>query len=141
MKHSLIVLLLLVCALLGAIDDKYLYQLAHIKNITAFNIDSSEDQVLPRNQNYLWIYSIFNPWSPKLEAVFLSAAQIEDVNVMGGNYLYFCSQEPSNTVVPVDTLDTWTRISAAAACARSEAPFPKNGGCGTSSPNIPICMP
>lgn len=110
MKKLFLLALLLVCAALNGIDDRFLHQIVTVPNIPAYSVDFSEDQVILHNQNYIWVYSIFNPWQPKPEAVFLSAAMIEDVNVMGGNYLFVCSQEPSNTIANVDTLETWTRV-------------------------------
>ncbi len=110
MKTTLIVILVILIGTLGAIDDKYLHQLAHMKNIQPYNVDCSDGQVLLRNQNYLWINSVFNPWQPRLEAVFLSSSIIEDVNVLGNNQLYICSHEPANNVTTVDTLAQPGRI-------------------------------
>jgi hypothetical protein len=110
MKRSLLLAALALCAALYGIDDRFLHQLVHVDHIPAYSVDYSEDQVVLHNQNYLWVYSIFNPWQPKPEAVFVSTAMIGDVNVMGGNNLYISSQEAANTVTPVDTLDTWTRV-------------------------------
>lgn len=98
------VLLALLLAALGAIDNKIPYQLAHLTNIQPYNVECSDEQVILRSQNYLWIHSLFNPWQPKLEAVFLSAARIEDINVLGDNQIFICSQEPANVVSSVDTL-------------------------------------
>lgn len=104
MKRLLLHFLLLSSLALGAIDDRTPYLLTHQKDIQPYSVDSSEDQVILRSQNYVWVYSLFNPWQPRLEAVFLSAARIEDINVLGGNQLYVCSQEPTNVVSSVDTL-------------------------------------
>jgi hypothetical protein len=104
MKNALAALLLLLAVGLGAVDDRIPHLLVHMKNIQPISVDCSEDQAILRSQNYIWIHSLFNPWQPRLEAVFLSAARIEDINVLGGNQIYICSQEPSNTVTSVDTL-------------------------------------
>ncbi|MBW6514508.1 MAG: hypothetical protein K0B87_07115 [Candidatus Syntrophosphaera sp.] len=104
MKNTLLVILLLIAGLLGAIDTKYPHLLAHLRDINPLNVDSFDDQVILRSQNYIWIHSTFNPWQPRLEAVFLSPARIEDVNMLGDNQLYVCTQEASNSVVTVDTL-------------------------------------
>jgi len=95
---------------LGAVDDKYLYQLAHVRGNTAMNIDSSEGQVFTRSQNQIWIHSIFNPWSPRIEASFYSASQIEDFNVLGDLHLYICTREPANVIIPVDSLNSYGKI-------------------------------
>lgn len=109
-----LILFLMACGLLmmplGAVDDKYLYQLAHVRSNTAMSIDASEGQVFTRSQNQIWIHSIFNPWSPRIESSFYSAAQIEDFNVMGDVHLYFCTREPANVIVPVDSLNSYGRI-------------------------------
>lgn len=89
---------------LGAIDDRFPNQLVHMKNIQPYNVDAADDQVILRSQNYIWIHSIFNPWQPRLEGVFLSSSQIEDVNLLGGNQLHICSQDAANVVTAVDTL-------------------------------------
>ncbi len=104
MKHFVLILLLLAAVALPAIDDRIPNLLVHMQNIQPFNVDCNEDQVILRNQNYLWIHSLFNPWQPRLEAVFLSSTQIEDVNILGDNQLYICSREAANIITPVDTL-------------------------------------
>ncbi|MDZ4181692.1 MAG: hypothetical protein U1B83_02355 [Candidatus Cloacimonadaceae bacterium] len=112
MKRLLLLFLLLFALILSshAIDDKYLYQLAHIKGINAMAIEVAENQVFARSQNQLWIYSIFNPWQPRMEAGFLSTSLIEDINIMSGNYIFFCSQEPSTTIVSIDSLNSYGKI-------------------------------
>lgn len=105
MKNTLLlVLALLVCVSAAAIDYRIPQLLAHMKAPQPYNVDFQEGQVILSNQNYVWIHSIFNPWSPRLEAVFSSQYIIEDVNMLGGNQLYVCSQEPANLVASVDTL-------------------------------------
>lgn len=110
MRNTLLIILLLIAGSLGAIDDKYPHLLAHMKNVQPMNVDCFDDQLILRSQHYLWIHSIFNPWQPRLEAVFISPARIEDVNMLGENQLYVCTQEASNTVASVDTLDYPGRI-------------------------------
>lgn len=110
MKSTLIIILLCFVALLSAIDDRYLHQLQHLKNIQPYKVVCSEDQVILGSQNYLWAYSLFNPWQPRLEGVFHSVSIIEDVNVLGENQLYICSQEPANQISSVDTLSSPGRI-------------------------------
>ena len=110
MRKALFAVLLLAVTALGAIDDRIPYQLAHLKNIQPYNVDFSEDQVILRSQNYIWIHSLFNPWSPRLEGVFLSSSRIEDINVLGGNQLYICSQDAANVVTSIDTLSSPGRI-------------------------------
>ena len=68
-----VILLLLMATIMVfsyAIDDRIPRPIAHLKNIQPYNVDYQQDLVLLRNQNFIWIYSIFNPWSPRLEAVF-----------------------------------------------------------------------
>jgi hypothetical protein len=110
MKHTLLLIFVLISGLLGAIDDRNLNLLVQMKNIQPFQVDASEDQVFLFNDNYLWVHSIFNPWQPRLEAVFHSSALISDINVLGGNSIFVCSQEPANNVVSVDTLSYPGRI-------------------------------
>jgi hypothetical protein len=112
MKKPILILLALGALILslGAIDDKYLYQLAHVKSNPAMNVDTSEGQVITRNQNQIWIHSIFNPWSPRIESSFYSVAQIEDINVLGEVHLYICTREPANVIVPVDSLNSYGKI-------------------------------
>ncbi|MBP7204910.1 MAG: hypothetical protein KBA54_00165 [Candidatus Cloacimonetes bacterium] len=105
MKKALLpVLALLICVSAVAVDFRIPQLLVHNKKPQPYKIDFQEDQVILRNQNYIWIHSIFNPWSPRLEAVFTSQYVIEDVNMLGDNQLYICSQEPANLVTSVDTL-------------------------------------
>lgn len=105
MKHTLLLVLALAfCASMVAVDFRVPHLLVHETAIQPYNIDFQEDQVILRNQNFIWIHSIFNPWSPRLEAVFRSQYIIEDVNMLGGNQIYICSQEPANLVSTVDTL-------------------------------------
>jgi len=105
MKKTLLLLLMATIMVFSyAIDDRIPHPIAHLKNIQPYNVDYQQDLVLLRNQNFIWIYSIFNPWSPRLEAVFTSSALIEDLNLLGDNQLYVCSEEPSNTISSVDTL-------------------------------------
>ena len=105
-----ILLLIAVLASLTAIDDKFLYPLAHIQTGQALGIEVFDEQVITRSQNQIWIYSIFNPWQPRIEASYLSAAQIEDFDLVGENYLYVVTHEPANIVVPVDSLNSYSRI-------------------------------
>lgn len=100
----LLVLVLLICVSAAAIDYRIPQLLAHMKTPQPYNIDYQGDQVILHNQNYVWIHSIFNPWSPRLEAVFFSQYPIEDVNLLGGSQLYICSQEPANQITTIDTL-------------------------------------
>ncbi len=103
-KTLMLVLILTILVSVNAIDDRIPRPLVQLKNIEAYNVDYQQDLVILRNQNFIWIYSIFNPWSPRLEAVFTSSALIEDLNLLGDNQLYVCSEEPSNTISSVDTL-------------------------------------
>ncbi|MCB5247796.1 MAG: hypothetical protein LHW57_07225 [Candidatus Cloacimonetes bacterium] len=105
MKNTLLIILaLLACASAAAIDFRIPQLLVHQQYPHPYHIDYQEDQVVIRDQNYIWIHSIFNPWSPRLEGVFRSQYIIEDVNMLGGNQLYVCSQDPANLVTSVDTL-------------------------------------
>jgi len=105
-----VALLLIFCLWLQALDTKFLTQLAYIKNAQAFVIKSDHDLVYTRNTNNIWVYSIFNSWSPKLEAGFFSVFPIEDIETHAGNYLFVASREPTNQVISVDSLYTGSRI-------------------------------
>ncbi|NLW18125.1 MAG: hypothetical protein GXY81_00230 [Candidatus Cloacimonetes bacterium] len=103
-KALLFTFIVLALASAAAIDFRVPQLMVHMKNVQPYNVDFQENQVILRNKNYVWLNSIFNPWSPRLEAVFLSQYIIEDVNLLGSNHLYICSQEPGNLVSTVDTL-------------------------------------
>lgn len=105
-----VLILVLLLTSLTAVDEKFLYPLAHIKTGQAMKIEVYDQQVLTRNQNQIWIYSIFNPWQPRIEASYLSGAQIEDFDLVGDNYLYVVTREPANMIVPVDSLNSYARI-------------------------------
>lgn len=71
MKRFIFFLLcLLMCISLFAIDNKFLHQLVQVKSSQAYSIRFDDDLVYTNNQNYIWVYSIFNAWQPKLEAAF-----------------------------------------------------------------------
>ncbi|PKN75211.1 MAG: hypothetical protein CVU49_05175 [Candidatus Cloacimonetes bacterium HGW-Cloacimonetes-2] len=95
---------------LGAVDNKFLNLITHVKNSQAMSIMAENQQVYVRNNNQIWIYSSFNAWQPRIEASFYSVFPIEDINVAADRYLYICSAEPTNTVVPVDSLNLYGRI-------------------------------
>ena len=111
MKRSLLsILCLLMCLSIFAIDNKFLHQLAYIKTSQAYSIRFAEDLVYANNQNYIWVYSIFNAWQPKMEAAFFSPNPIEDIETLTGKYLYVASNEPTNQVILIDSLYTGSRI-------------------------------
>ncbi|HNX37007.1 MAG TPA: hypothetical protein PL124_02405 [Candidatus Cloacimonadota bacterium] len=102
--------LLFVASLCFGIDDKFLHQMAHIKGNPAYAVDAGNQQVFVRNNNNILIYSTFNAWKPRLEAGFYSVFPIEDMNVAGDKYIYVSSREVTNTITPIDTLDTFGKI-------------------------------
>ena len=111
MKRSLLsILCLLMCLSIFAIDNKFLHQLAYIKTSQAYSIRFAEDLVYANNQNYIWVYSIFNAWQPKMKAAFFSPNPIEDIETLTGKYLYVASNEPTNQVILIDSLYTGSRI-------------------------------
>ena len=111
MKRRLLsILCLLICLSIFAIDNKFLHQLAYIKTSQAYSIRFAEDLVYTNNQNYIWVYSIFNAWQPKMEAAFFSPNPIEDIETLTGKYLYVASNEPTNQVILIDSLYTGSRI-------------------------------
>ncbi len=93
-----------------AFDDRFLYPLTHQKNVNAYAIKQDHELLYVRNQNQVYIYSIFNAWSPKLESSFYSVFPIEDIETQEGNYFYLASREPTNQILPVDSLQTGTKI-------------------------------
>lgn len=110
-KHQLLCIgFMILLTMLSAVDDKYLYQLAHVKSNPANAVMVSEKQVFTRTQNQIWIHSTFNPWQPRVEASFISGAQIEDVNVLGDVQIYVSTREPANVIVSVDSLNSYGRI-------------------------------
>lgn len=111
MKKLIVSLAILSCLLgLQAIDDRFLQPIVRVAGSQAFGIQVFEDQVITHNQNQIWIYNIFNLFQPSIEASFLSAAQIEDFDLVGNNYLYVITREPANIIVPVDSLNSYSRI-------------------------------
>lgn len=111
MKHFFLILVILIISSMAlGIDDKFVHQLAHVKNAQAFAIKYDNDMVYVRNQNYIWVYSIFNAWQPRLETGFLSPFPIEDMETHAGNYLFVASREPTNQLLQVDSLNVGTRI-------------------------------
>ena len=111
MKRRLLsILCLLICLSIFAIDNKFLHQLAYIKTSQAYSIRFAEDLVYANNQNYIWVYSIFNAWQPKMKAAFFSPNPIEDIETLTGKYLYVASNEPTNQVILIDSLYTGSRI-------------------------------
>jgi hypothetical protein len=110
-KRLILLSLMLIAAMMsGAVDNRFLYPLGHIKGTEALNIDVTDGQVLVRNQRQIWIYSTFNAWQPRLETGYTSLFRIEDVNFMGGNYIYVSSREPTNMISPVDSLNQFGKI-------------------------------
>ena len=101
---------LLICLSAFAIDNKFLYQLAYVKSSQAYSIQFDNDLLYTNSHNYIWIYSIFNAWQPKLEAAYFSTFPIEDVETLAGKYIYVASGEPTNQVILVDSLYTGSRI-------------------------------
>ena len=101
---------LLICLSAFAIDNKFLYQLAYVKSSQAYSIQFDNDLLYTNSHNYIWIYSIFNAWQPKLEAAYFSTFPIEDVETLAGKYIYVASSEPTNQVILVDSLYTGSRI-------------------------------
>lgn len=111
MKKLCLVLVALFIALSArAFDDRFLYPLTHQKNVNAYAIKQDHELLYVRNQNQVYIYSIFNAWSPKLESSFYSVFPIEDIETQEGNYFYLASREPTNQILPVDSLQTGTKI-------------------------------
>lgn len=105
---SIVVTIMVLCLCLPAlaIDTKFLSPLAHVKTTPAFSLKHDHDLLYTRNQNSIWVYSIFNAWQPKLETGFFSPFPIEDFASHSGNYLYVTSREPTNQVLPIDSLAT-----------------------------------
>jgi hypothetical protein len=99
-----------VCLNAIAIDNRFLHQLAQIKNVQAFSLKQDNGLLYVRNQNQIWVYSIFNAWQPKLETGFLSPFPIEDFATHSGNYLYVASREPTNQIIQVDSLSMSSKI-------------------------------
>lgn len=110
MKKALLCLVLLMMAFLSAAESRHLYPLATVKNSQAYDITVDSGYVFVRNQRQIWIYNCFNAWQPRLESSFLSVHPIEDLNLQAGNTLYIASHEPTNTIVPIDSLNSSGRI-------------------------------
>lgn len=111
MKRILILVVLVSLALgAWAVESRFLNHIAHIRTTPAMNIMAENRQVLVRNTNQLWIYSTFNAWQPRIEASYYSVYPIEDINIAADRYLYICSAEPTNSVIPIDSLNLYGKI-------------------------------
>ncbi|MDD2229161.1 MAG: hypothetical protein PHY48_07115 [Candidatus Cloacimonetes bacterium] len=93
-----------------SVENRYLYPLTHVKNVQAFSIAEDTNLVYTRNQNQILVFSIFNAWQPRIETGFTSLFSIEDAEMQAGKYLYVASREPSNQLIPIDTLATSGKI-------------------------------
>ncbi len=93
-----------------SVENRYLYPLAHVKGVTALSIMENDGLIYTRNNNQVLVYSKFNAWQPRLEAGFFSPFMIEDMESQTGNYLYIASREPTNQIIPIDTLATSGKI-------------------------------
>ncbi len=92
------------------VDNKFLNRIANIRTQPAFNIWVNGDKVITKNQNQVWIYSVFNPWQPQIDASYYSVAPIEDIDLMGDRYLFISTREPTNTLLPIDSLNVYGKI-------------------------------
>ncbi|MCB5234879.1 MAG: hypothetical protein LHW60_06550 [Candidatus Cloacimonetes bacterium] len=109
-KFMLISLAILLSGLLFAADGRFVYPLVQVQDSDTQNIIAENDQVLVYNNRQLWIYSLFNPLQPRLEASYISTHKMEDVNLQGNSYIYVSSQEPSMSLNAVETLGQLGRI-------------------------------
>lgn len=110
-KHAILLLIMLLCvAISSAIDSRFLTKISHTASQPAFSIATDGDKVITRNQNQVWIYSVFNPWQPQIDASYYSVFPIEDVDVMAGRYLHICSREAANSLLEVDSLNVYGKI-------------------------------
>ncbi|MDD2331608.1 MAG: hypothetical protein PHI68_03025 [Candidatus Cloacimonetes bacterium] len=112
MKQRLILSLILMYLGINliALDNRYLTPISHIKNSPAYSIFAADQKVIISAPNQLWIWSMFNPWRPQLDASYFSTSVIEDYDLMAGKYLYICSREPTNNVFEIDSLNTYGKI-------------------------------
>jgi len=109
---KLLLFIILACVLIPsfAFDTRFLHFLVRIGSAPAYAIKEDHELIYVRNQNQVWIYSTFNAWQPKLESSFYSVFPIEDLETHDGNYLYLASREPTNQILPVDSLNAGTKI-------------------------------
>ncbi len=110
LKKLILIMLILCATLLPAADNKFLRRIYQHKHHPSFGIAISGDKVISRGQNQVWIYSIFNPWQPQIDASYFSVSTIEDVELMGDRYLFVSSREPTNTLLEVDSLNVFGKI-------------------------------
>ncbi len=109
-KITLFTLLVLLAGLLFAADGRFVYPLVHVKDGDAQHITAENDQILVHNNRQLWIYTLFNPLQPRMEASYISTHKVEDVNLQGNSYIYVSSQEAGMMLAPVDSLSQYGRI-------------------------------
>ncbi len=112
MKFKLIFLgvLILSAGLCRGVDDRFLHMMTHIKTSPAFAVTADHQQVITNDTNNIRIYSTFNVWQPRLEGAFYSVYPIEDLNEAGGKYIFVCTREATNSIVSVDTVQTFGKI-------------------------------
>lgn len=91
-------------------DNRFIYPLTHVKNITAYNLLHDSDLLYVSNQNQILIYNTFNTWQPRIEAGFYSPFVIEDIETQSANYFYVASREPTNQIVKIDSISASGRI-------------------------------
>jgi len=109
-KLILLVLMILLVLSAHALDRRFINRIAHIRGVEANRINMIDQNVIVNSANRIWIYSLFNVWSPRLETSYYSVFTIEDIDLIGNRHLYICSREPTNTVVEIDSLNQYGKI-------------------------------
>lgn len=97
-------------SILAAVDNKFINRIYHNKQHPSYNIALSGDKVINSSKNQIWIYSVFNPWQPQIDASYYSVAPIEDFEMMGDRYLFISTREPTNTLLEIDSLNVFGKI-------------------------------
>ncbi len=109
-KYFVLLGLILLIVSAHCLDRRFINFIAHIRGVEANRIRVIDQNLLVNSSHRVWIYSLFNIWSPRLETSYYSVYSIEDLDLIGNRHLYICSREPTNSVVEIDSLNQFGKI-------------------------------
>lgn len=112
MKQIMLLLLLLSllsCGNLNA-DTKFLSYLTQVKGFNATSVHYFEQYLYVSNAHDIRIYSLSNPWSPRIEAAFQASSVITDIVNLEANRFFVCSPDPACKVTELDSLNDYGKI-------------------------------
>ena len=109
-KTALLVMLLIVIHTALSADTKFITYITQVKGFTSNHINYYEQNIYVNNESFVRIYSLTNPWSPRIEAEFVSTSPITDIVNLEPNRFYVCSPEPSTRISEIDSMNTFGKI-------------------------------